>query len=224
MRLHIEGLLEPRELNHIDSILMNGTFADGGHSADDGARAVKRNLELDRMQSEGVDDIEALVYAKLAGHQGLSDYALPSRFSRPIFSRYEPGMSYGRHVDNPLLGDGGLRSDISCTVFLSDPTDYDGGELALLEEDGRETLIKPARGDAYVYPTGTPHRVAEVTRGARVAAVVFLQSIVADPHRRKILSAFHRLHHRMVDKYPDSPETEDFNEAYYALFRLWAQV
>ncbi|CCQ74362.1 Fe2+-dependent dioxygenase [Magnetospira sp. QH-2] len=224
MRLHIKGLLSPQELNHIDSILMNGTFVDGGATADTGARAVKSNLELDAKESEGADEAAALVYTKLATDSQISDNALPLRFSRPIFSRYEPGMSYGRHVDNPLLGDSGMRTDISCTVFLSDPDDYDGGELALLNDDGSESMIKLARGDAYVYPTGTPHRVNEVTRGARVAAIVFMQSVVADPHRRKILSTFHRVHHSMVEKYPDADETAEFNEAYYYLFRLWAQV
>ncbi|GAB6053309.1 PKHD-type hydroxylase YbiX [Magnetospira thiophila] len=224
MRLLVKGLLSPQELNHIDSILMNGKFVDGGGSADTGARAVKKNLELDSRQTEGADEIEALVYGKLASNPEISDQALPLRFSRPIFSRYEPGMFYGRHVDNPLLGQGGMRTDISCTVFLGDPKDYEGGELVLLNEDGSEQMIKPARGDAYVYPTGTPHRVNTVTRGARVAAICFMQSVVADPHKRKILSTFHRVHHSMVEKYPDSPETADFNEAYYYLFRLWSQV
>ncbi len=224
MRLRIKGLLGPEELERIDAILMNGAFRDGGDTAEGAARVVKRNLELDRAATKGAEAIETVVYARLAGHPAIADNALPVRFSRPIFSRYEPGMSYGRHVDNPLLGEGGMRSDLSCTVFLSAPESYEGGELAIARDGGDEEFVKLPRGDAIVYDTGIPHRVAEVTRGARMAAVCWIQSITGDPHRRAILAGFHKVHHRMVENHPEAEETALFNEAYYLLFRLWSQV
>ncbi len=224
MRLTLKNLLGPEDLDRVDAVLANGTFGDGAGSADGAARVVKRNLELDRARSAGADAIETIVHARLAGHPLVADNALPVRFSRPIFSRYEPGMGYGRHVDNPLLGDGGMRSDLSCTVFLSDPDSYDGGELAILRDDGGEDRIKLPRGDAIVYDTGVPHRVVEVTRGVRTAAVCWIQSLTGDPHRRHILARFHKVHHVMSERHPEAEETALFNEAYYQLFRLWARL
>lgn len=225
MILHLPGLLDARALAFVDEVLGRAVFNDGGLTAGQAARHLKRNQEMDRNRSPGAAEIERLVVAALSANREFQDFALPQGFSRPIVSRYAPGMAYGRHVDNPILASGGrsMRTDVSVTIFLSDPADYDGGALIHIV-DGQEREYKPARGDAVAYTTGTPHRVSEVTRGARIAAILWAQSIVADPHRRGILSGFHKVHHLLSEQRPDAPETEMFLESYYNLVRLWAQM
>lgn len=228
MILLLKNLLNAEQLTAVDAIIEGGTFGDGGESAGSSAGSVKRNLELDREKTPDANIIETLVVGVLSVNSDFSDYVMPKQFSRPLVSRYQDGMEYGRHVDNPLLmgpisaGTAAMRTDVSVTVFLSDPADYDGGEL-ILEIEGEERPLKLARGDAVAYTTGTTHRVAPVTRGARTCAIVWAESIVADPHRREILSEFHRVHHALVAKSPDTPETETFLKAYYNLVRLWGQ-
>lgn len=225
MILHLPGLLDARALAFVDKVLAEAVFKDGALTAGAAAKHLKRNQEMDRDRTHGAPELERLVVAALTATRDFQDFALPQGFSRPIVSRYEPGMEYGRHVDNPILATGGqaLRTDVSVTIFLSNPEDYDGGALIHMV-DGEERAFKPRRGDAVAYTTGTPHRVEEVTRGARVAAILWAQSIVADPHRRGILTGFHKVHHMLSEQRPDAPETEAFLESYYNLVRLWAQV
>lgn len=221
--LRINGLLGPQDLAFVDQVLERADWRDGAETVGDAARHLKRNQELDR-RVPGAADIERLVHGRLSADRAVSDFALPARFSRPIVSRYDVGQEYGLHVDNPLLGGAGgqMRTDISCTVFLSAPETYDGGELTLFHGED-ETKIKMNRGDAVLYTTGTPHRVAPVTRGARVAAICWLQSIVQDPHRRAILSDFHRAHHGLIEQGIRGPAMDLFLQGYYNLVRLWSQ-
>lgn len=225
MILHMPGLLDARALAFVDQVLERAVFVDGSQTAGAAAKHLKRNQELDRQRSPGAAELERLVVNALSANRDFQDFALPHDFSRPIISRYEPGMAYDRHVDNPILASAGrsMRTDISVTVFLSDPADYAGGAL-VHEIDGGTREFRPARGDAVAYTTGTPHRVQEVTRGTRTAAVLWVQSIVADPHRRGILTGFHKVHHVLAETRPDAPETALFLESYYNLVRLWAQM
>ena len=133
-------------------------------------------------------------------------------------------MEYARHVDNPLMGGAGgmLRTDVSVTLFLSDPASYAGGELVIGEE-GHERAIKLPRGHAVAYTTGSPHRVEPVTRGARLAGILWAQSVIADPGRRAILADLQRAHHLLAEKSPAAPETALLLQGYYNLLRLWAE-
>ncbi len=229
MILIIENLLDAEDLTLVDETLAQARFRDGAASAGGEANQRKRNQELDRAGTPGVEALETLLVRALAANRTFSDRVLPCRFSRPLVSRYQPGMEYGRHVDNPLLGGpllggmgGMLRTDISVTVFLGDPASYDGGEL-MIGAEGEERAIKLPRGHAVAYVTGTPHRVAPVKKGARVAGILWAQSVVADPHRREILADLHRAHHLLAGKSPGAPETELLHQGYYNLVRLWAQ-
>lgn len=220
----LREVLDAAKLVFVDDVLDGAEFIDGTKTAGRAAEGIKRNLELDRKRTPRAEGVEAMVIQALSGRRDFSDHFLPQRFSRPIISRYQEGMEYGRHVDNPILSiSGTMRTDVSITIFLDDPDSYDGGEL-VLEVEGEERKVKLARGDAVAYTTGTVHRVAPVTRGHRTAAVVWAQSVVADPHRRDILAELHRVHHRMVEKAPADEETEMLLNAYYKLVRLWAQV
>ncbi|MCJ7452496.1 MAG: Fe2+-dependent dioxygenase, partial [Steroidobacteraceae bacterium] len=113
------------------------------------------------------------------------DFTLPKRLAAPLLCRYEPGMNYGAHADAAILQlpGGRLRSDISCTVFVSDPAAYEGGELAIVL--GNQTLtFKGAPGEAIVYPSTTQHEVLPVRSGERLVAITFVESLVADQHQR----------------------------------------
>lgn len=224
MILRIEQLLGAADLARIDSLLDKASWRDGSAGAGSTARRVKRNTELDRQKTPGAQEIETTVHRALTNCRALQDFAFPKRYSRPMISRYENGMEYGRHVDNPLLANpaGAMRTDVSVTVFLADPETYDGGAL-MIDPGTGEVPIKPARGDAVAYTTGTPHRVEATTRGARLAAVCWIESMVADPYQRSILSRLHGVQHRLAETAPEDPTTFQYLEAYYDLVRLWTR-
>lgn len=229
MILIVENVLDAEDLGFVDETLARARFRDGAASAGGTAQLRKRNLEMDRAATPGAEALETLLVRALAASRVFNDRVLPCRFARPIVSRYEPGMAYARHVDNPLMGGpfmgnmgGMLRTDVSVTLFLSDPASYDGGAL-MIGEEGHERAVKLARGSAVAYTTGTPHRVEPVTRGARLAGILWAQSVVADPGRRAILADLQRAHHLLAEKSPEAPETALLLQGYYNLLRLWAE-
>lgn len=225
MLLFMENLFDEQALAFVDEILEHAQFRDGGTTAGSDAERIKRNEEMDRDATPKAELLETLVVRALQIHPDFGDNVLPRNFSRPIVSRYTDGMEYGLHVDNPLMGGSGgglLRTDVSMTLFLADPDTYDGGALEL-EIEGKTREVKLPRGHAVAYTTGTPHRVTPVTRGARIAAVCWAESIVADPHKRRILSEFQRTSHMMVERHKGTEEADLFLKAYYDLMRLWAQ-
>ena len=137
------------------------------------------------------------------------------------FSRYEPGMLYGNHVDNAIMGKSNAwRSDVSFTIFLNDPTDYDG-ELVIESTLGAQA-IKLSGGEALVYPSSIVHRVVEVTRGQRLAAIGWVQSRVRDPAQREILYDLERIKRLMAERLPDLPETDWVFKTQANLLRMWA--
>lgn len=224
MLLIMENLLDDKALGFVDDVLAKATFRDGARTAGRDAKRIKNNQELDRDATPQADLLEALVVRALQLNPDFGDQVLARNFSRPIVSRYADGMEYGLHVDNPLMGSGHgfLRTDVSVTLFLADPASYDGGALEL-QIEGETREVKLPRGHAVAYTTGTPHRVTPVTRGARIAAVLWAESIVADPHKRRILADMQRTSHLMVEKHAGSEEADLFLKGYYDLMRLWAR-
>jgi PKHD-type hydroxylase len=133
-------------------------------------------------------------------------------------------MSYGDHVDDPIMGQDGLyRTDVSLTIFLSDPEEYDGGELVINTPFG-EQKVKLNAGDAVLYPSSSTHRVAEVTRGERLVAVTWLQSTVRDPAKREILYNLSQVRETMIQNAGGSKETEQLSNAYMNLMRMWSDI
>jgi PKHD-type hydroxylase len=143
----------------------------------------------------------------------------------PYYARYTAGMRYGDHVDDPIMGtDGQLyRSDVSITVFLNEPSAYDGGELAISTPFG-EQLVKLPPGDAVMYPSSSRHRVAEVTRGERLVAVTWLQSLVRDPARRELLHELNTVRERLLAADAESEDAKLVNKSYVNLVRMWGDV
>jgi PKHD-type hydroxylase len=191
MDYQIFSILDNAQVARVVEELGRRRFVDGRATASGVAREVKHNLQAES-PADSAGGLEDTVRSALAAHSGLQFYALPKRILRPIFSRYEPGMEYGAHVDSALMTVGGeqARSDLAMTLFLSDPESYDGGELRIELAYGEEEIKLPA-GEAVVYPASSLHRVAPVTRGVRLAAVTWMQSAVRDDRMRAILFDLH---------------------------------
>jgi PKHD-type hydroxylase len=192
MSFQVFRILEQEELARIVSILTPQSFVDGKLTSTGPARDVKNNLQAERSGSEP-NEADKIVLAALHRNQALQSFAFARRILLPLFNRYETGMQYGSHVDSAVMGKGGdqIRTDLSMTIFLSDPARYDGGELTLEMPFG-EQEIKLDAGEGVVYPSTTVHRVTPVTRGVRLAAVTWIQSSVHDERLRCILFDLNR--------------------------------
>jgi len=217
-------VLDRNELEIVRRMLANTPFVDGKLSAGQAARRVKNNKELQRNARE-LEQLNNLVMGKLVQHPVYRSGALPLRVAAPYYARYTSGMQYGDHVDDPVMGtDGTLyRSDVSITVFISDPAEYDGGELVINTPFGEQQVKLPA-GDAVMYASSSLHRVAEVTRGERLVAVTWLQSLVRDPARRELLHELNSVRERMLANAPESEDAKLVNKTYVNLVRMWGDV
>ena len=162
---------------------------------------------------------------KLVQHPVYLAAALPLRIAAPYYARYTSGMQYGNHVDDPVMGPPGqrYRSDLSITVFLNNPGDYDGGELVINTSFGEQT-VKLNAGDAVMYPSSSTHRVNQVTRGERLVAVTWLQSSVRDPSQRELLYRLHQARELLLANAQGKQETELVSNAYVNLVRMWSEV
>ncbi|MGD1908815.1 MAG: Fe2+-dependent dioxygenase [Leptolyngbyaceae cyanobacterium] len=183
MIVRIPNLLTPEELVSLNETLATAEFIDGKLTAGWHAKQVKQNQQLPKAPS--TDALKAMILKALNRNGLFQAIARPRSIHSVLFSRYQVGMAYGRHVDNALMG-GFHRSDISFTIFLSDPTRYDGGELVMEGADS-ETPYKLEAGSAIVYPSTTLHRVDPVTRGERLVVVGWVQSLIRDVAQREIL-------------------------------------
>lgn len=186
MLICIPQVLRRDEVDHLMNTLRDGQFVDGKLSAGEMARDVKNNLEFQRPGNDPIE-IDGIVGQALMANNMFQDFALPKQIAPPIYSKYVPGMEYGEHVDAPLMGLQNLmRSDLSMTLFLSDPSSYDGGELTIGTTFG-EQEVKLAPGDAVLYPSTTLHRVQPVTRGERIVVLSWIQSLIKDEGMREIM-------------------------------------
>ena len=188
MLLHIPNVLTPDELRHVRHELSRADWVDGRQTVGAQGAQVKRNLQLPET-SPVREALGRLVLQALARHPLYHAAALPLRTLAPRFNRYEGGGHYGFHVDGAVMAlpDGSqLRSDISCTLFLAEPDEYDGGELAVHDTYGEHEVKLPA-GDLVLYPSSSLHEVRAVTRGSRLAAFLWIQSLVRDDGQRRIL-------------------------------------
>jgi PKHD-type hydroxylase len=181
MFIAVENVLEPAEIAAIVDTLPDESFSSGKTSAGAHARAVKDNEQVKSAASEA---ILKKVEQTLRAHPLFLAAAMPKGFVKLMISRYRTGMHYGTHVDEPVMN--GMRTDLSFTLFLSDPLSYDGGELVIEENDGDRTF-KLSAGSLILYPTTTLHRVADVTRGERLAVVGWVRSLIRNNDERETI-------------------------------------
>ena len=214
----IPRLLSEEVTAKAQAFVQAAEFIDG--KATNRGTNIKRNQQVDQVKAEE-SEVGDLIIQALFSNPRAARVAFPRTVPKPTFSRYEPGMYYGPHLDEALMATRPhpLRSDLSVTVFLSDPGDYDGGELELwLGSD--HSLVKMNAGDAVIYPTGVIHQVREVTRGVRYAAVTWIQSYIPDPQHRHVLSHYYQLMERMQPR-ADENDRLLMESVRTNLFRLW---
>ena len=182
----LPNILNPPTLAKVRRLAEEARYVDGTRTAGSSVRHAKHNREVDT-ESEAARAINHEITQALGRNNDFQVIAAPRRLSPFLVSRYTTGMHYGDHSDKAVLsGDGGLRSDMSMTLFLNEPEDYDGGSLTL-NVDLKPESYKLAAGHCVIYPTYFLHRVEEVTRGTRLVSVGWIQSLIRDPFKRQVL-------------------------------------
>lgn len=224
MILCIANVIPDELLAEVRQTLAETSFRDGRETAGWHARTVKRNTQADS-RDEAVAELRKRVDRAIRENPLFTMAVRPRRIKPVMFSRYEPGMEYGLHVDDAVMPTehGPLRTDVSYTLFLSDPDTYEGGELLTETAAGEQTYKLPA-GAMVVYPSSTLHRVTPVTKGERLAAVGWAQSQVRDPNRREILFDLDTTRRRMFDANGKSEDFDAVSKSLANLLRMWAEV
>jgi PKHD-type hydroxylase len=219
MHYSIEKVLNPREVADIRARLDTATFVDGKITASGAAAAVKKNLQI-QPDSQLRKELVQVAQRAIGSNAQISAYAFPKVMTPPTFARYEQGMEYGAHVDAPFLNNGQIRADISMTLFLNDPAEYEGGEL-VIDQSGSETRIKLPAGDAFIYPTTYLHRVAPVTRGIRLVAVTWFQSFIPDERHRTIVVRLNAVKANLEADPARAMDADALRGALFNLIREW---
>lgn len=222
LSLFIYDVLTPEEIDQIVAKLAIAEFVDGRMTAGTQVQEVKYNTQLDHDGAIAAE-VMAIVVNALGRNRCFQSAVLPNRFRPPLFNRYEAGMTYGNHVDSPIMGTPPMRSDVSLTLFLSDPSTYTGGEL-VIEESQRSYPVKLAAGAMVVYPSSTLHRVEPVTQGVRLAAVAWVQSLVRDPGDRQLLFDLHTVQQSLFEQSGKTKEFDLVAKSHANLLRKWADV
>ncbi len=219
MHLVVERLVEPAAAAQMHAILASARYVDGRATAGPTARDRKRNLEL--ASDSRTEPVMRALATALRTNAALARWALPRRSAPLLFNRYDVGMEYGDHVDNALgIVDGTfLRTDIAVTVFLTPPDAYDGGEL-VVSSDGASMRFKLAAGDAIAYRAGTLHHVAPVTRGSRICAVTWIESLVPHQGRRQVIADLATILDGLEEHH--AGERDRIEKCRTNLLRLWA--
>lgn len=224
MLLPIPNVLNQQQLKTVRSLLDQARFTDGRLSAGQTARRVKNNEEIPQ-SADVLAQLNNIVMTSLFNHPLYQAAVMPHRVATAFYARYTSGKFYGDHVDDPIMGPmgGRYRTDVSTTVFLSDPAEYQGGEIVIRTQHG-DQKIKLNAGDAITYPSGSLHHVAEVTEGVRLVAVTWAQSLIRDADKRELLFNLHRTRELLQKKYPDDKEVLAIDHTYINLVRMWAEI
>jgi PKHD-type hydroxylase len=227
MLVHVQKVLDEAQLGAIRTSLAaaGAAWVDGRATAGHQGTLVKSNLQLAE-DSPVAREFGDMVLAALERNPLFISAALPSRVYPPMFNRYEGGMQFGSHVDGAvrLVPGTGLkiRTDLSATLFLAPPEDYDGGELLVEDSYGMQRVKLPA-GDMLLYPAGSLHRVEPVTRGARLACFFWVQSMVRDDAQRTLLYDLDMAIMRLTRDAPGNPALVSLTGCYHNLLRMWAE-
>ncbi len=229
MLLHIPAILSPAQLADMRAALASAEWIDGRATVGAQGAQVKRNQQLADGSPLGKRLGDA-VLAALAANPLFHAATLPARILPPRFNRYEGGGEYGFHVDGAVMGLAAgpgtpasqLRSDVSCTLFLAEPEEYDGGELIISDTYGEHDVKLPA-GDLIVYPSSSLHRVTPVTRGARLASFFWVQSLVRDGEQRRMLLDLDTSIQSLTTAGAERDSVLRLTNIYHNLLRRWAE-
>lgn len=226
MLLTIPQLLSQAEVTAIRTRLSDGDWQDGGITAGSQSGTVKHNQQLAEADPAAVAARAQIVQA-LAHNARFFAAALPKKTFPPLFNRYQGGNNrFGNHIDNAVrTSQGGLwlRTDLSCTVFLNPPDEYDGGELVIEDHYGSHS-VKLAAGDMVLYPATSVHRVEPVTRGMRLASFFWIESMVRGDARRSILFELDQAILGLRERHGEAEELVRLTGCYHNLLRQWADT
>ena len=218
MILCIGDVLDSAGLEELRGTIAAGVFVDGVLSSGWASRLVKNNEQL--AAGPALEAAQEKVITALRNNPVFMSAVMPRHFAPPLFARYIPGMQFGAHMDNPLMGPDHMRADVSVTIFLSDPETYDGGEL-VMETTGGEAGYKLPAGSAVTYPTTMLHRVEPVTRGTREVAVTWAQSLFRRADHREILFDLERTARAIFEREGKSEDFDLINKSTSNLRRMW---
>ena len=226
MLICIPDILSRDEVAYCRSLMARAPWQDGKASAGAQSAMVKNNLQIPVDAPEG-EELGKLVLRALGGNALFISAALPKVILPPMFNRYGPGQNFGVHVDNairviPQTGER-IRTDLSMTLFFSDPADYDGGELVIETSYGSQEVKLPA-GHLVVYPSTSLHQVLPVTRGERISSFFWLQSMIRDEAARTMLFDLDQTIQEMGAQHgADDPHVVRLTGIYHNLIRQWAE-
>jgi PKHD-type hydroxylase len=222
MILTIDNILSDSELGLVNNLIGKAQFINGKTTAGWHAKLVKNNTQVEA----GTDEYKKLyeiVKKALFRNTIFQSAVRPKIIHSLLFSRYEQGMSYGRHVDNGLMGGNNFfRSDVSFTIFLSEPSSYGGGEL-VIEQTDSDRSFKLGLNSAVVYSSSTLHRVKTVTEGVRLVGVGWVQSLVRDSYEREILFDLDTARRSIFSQQGKTTEFDLISKSYANLLRKWME-
>lgn len=221
MFYHLKQVLKPEEARRVMQLVEGANFVSG--RATNQRNVAKRNLQL-ATDDPRTSEPGAIIREALSRNTEVNAITRPVRMTPPLFSRYEPGMEYGDHADQAIfLAGGAIRADVSCTVFLHDGSDYEGGELVVRAGD-LEQRMKGSAGDVVLYPSISLHRVEPVTKGVRQVAVNWFQSSLRDAHKREVFYNLQRVLNEMIERDLDKNLAVRLNYVQANLLRMWAEL
>ncbi|KXI27702.1 Fe2+-dependent dioxygenase [Paraglaciecola hydrolytica] len=226
MLLKIPQVLTKEQVKQAKEQLQKADWTDGNITAGYQSSQTKNNLQLpnDSLIGRQLGD---MILSALAQNNLFMSAALPGKIFPPLFNCYQGGQSFGTHIDNAIRQVPGtpvkIRTDLSMTLFISEPDEYEGGELVMEDTYGTQR-VKLAAGDLVLYPATSLHRVTPVTKGRRLASFFWLQSMVASDEKRSILFDMDMAIQSLRNKVQDSPEIVQLTGVYHNLLRQWAQT
>ena len=226
MLLHIDNVLTPEEAAYTRAALEKADWVDGRVTAGYQSAITKNNLQLPEDHPVARELSERLVNI-LQQNALFMGAALPYRIFPPLFNRYDGGQAFGTHVDNAIRQIKGtghrIRTDLSATLFLTNPEDYDGGELMIEDTYGTQSVKLPA-GHMVLYPSTSLHHVTPVTRGSRISSFFWRQSMIRSDAQRTILFDLDIAIQRLATEAPNHPSAVQLTGVYHNLIRIWEEL
>jgi PKHD-type hydroxylase len=226
MMLHIPNVLTPDQVARCRDVMVKADWVDGNVTAGHQSRKVKHNLQLPE-DGKTARELGDMVVQALYRSPLFMSAVLPKQVFPPLFNRYDAGMVFGSHVDNAIRSHSTMpvriRTDVSATLFISAPEDYDGGELTVEDTYGAHSVKLPA-GDMVIYPGTSLHNVTPITRGSRIASFFWIQSLIRDVSQRALLFDLDMAIIRLTQDHPDHPSLVSLTSVYHNLLRQWAEA
>jgi len=228
MLIHVPNLLSGEQVAHMRGVLSGTDWVDGKVTAGSQSAGAKNNLQVPE-NAPAARALGDIILTALGQNERFTSSVLALRVFSPLFNRYDPGMSFGAHIDNAIRFVKGasqpirMRTDMSATLFLTDPADYDGGELMIEDTFGNHKVKLPA-GDLVIYSATSKHQVTPVTRGSRWASFFWIQSMIRDEAARAMLFQLDNSIQSLRRQVGDNDEVVSLTGIYHNLVRRWADA